>query len=263
MARAQQGVQSIEIGFALLRALAGSSGPLPLKSLAAAASMPAAKAHRYLVSLIRAGLVVQDAASGRYDLGPFALELGLAALGRIDPVRIGTEALHALRDRINETALLAVWGAGGPTIVRWVESTRPVTVNVRVGSTLSLLRSATGRVFLAHLPRTQTRAVLAREGRTVAPSAIERLRARTIRIGLGTVEGDALPGIAALAAPIFGHGGALALVIATLGPQGAFDVRPNGRIARELRACAAEASRRLGAQPVSDGASSAGSAGAR
>jgi DNA-binding IclR family transcriptional regulator len=41
--------------------------------------MPAAKAHRYLVSLIRVRMVVQEA-TGRYDLGPLAVQLGLASL---------------------------------------------------------------------------------------------------------------------------------------------------------------------------------------
>ena len=45
-----------------------------LRDIAQQADMPPAKAHRYLVSLIRAGLVMQDPASSHYDLGPFALK---------------------------------------------------------------------------------------------------------------------------------------------------------------------------------------------
>ncbi|MFY8105148.1 MAG: helix-turn-helix domain-containing protein, partial [Ramlibacter sp.] len=43
------GIQSVEVGFALLDALARAPGPLMLRDLAAAAGMSAAKAHRYLV----------------------------------------------------------------------------------------------------------------------------------------------------------------------------------------------------------------------
>jgi hypothetical protein len=66
-----------------------------LKDLAAAAGMSAAKAHRYLVSFQRLGLVTQDPRSTRYDLGPAALQLGLAALARLDPVRWRASACRA------------------------------------------------------------------------------------------------------------------------------------------------------------------------
>ena len=52
----QQGVQSVEVGARLLKAIGAASAPLMLKELAAAARMPPAKAHRYLVSLARCGL---------------------------------------------------------------------------------------------------------------------------------------------------------------------------------------------------------------
>ena len=70
------GIQSVEVGFGLLEALGAGAGPLMLRDLAAAAGMSAAKAHRYLVSFQRLQLVVQDAASTRYDLGPAALQAG-------------------------------------------------------------------------------------------------------------------------------------------------------------------------------------------
>ena len=58
-----------------------------LRDMAASAHMPAAKAHRYMVSLC-ASAVEQDAASGRYDLGGWRFELGLSGLARLDPVRL-------------------------------------------------------------------------------------------------------------------------------------------------------------------------------
>ena len=62
----QQGIQSIEVGARLLRALAANGRSMMLRDLAQNAAMPAAKAHRYLVSFMRMGLVEQDANTGRY-----------------------------------------------------------------------------------------------------------------------------------------------------------------------------------------------------
>ena len=85
--KARAGIQSVEVGFALLQVLAQGPGAWMLRDLAARAGMPAAKAHRYLVSFQRLGLVVQDSRTTRYDLGPAALQLGLSARARLDGVR--------------------------------------------------------------------------------------------------------------------------------------------------------------------------------
>jgi DNA-binding IclR family transcriptional regulator len=247
----RQGIQSVEIGVRLLRALADAPGAVSLKALALAAGMPASKAHRYLVSFGRAGLVAQDAESGRYDLGPLALTLGLAALGRLNVARVGAWAAGTLRDRIDETVLIAVWGERGPVVIGWEESSKPVTVNVRIGSIMPLLTSATGRVFLGCLPDERTAAFVSAELagprlRGLVRPDPARLIAEVRRHGLGRVDGDMLPGVGALAAPVRDHEGKLAFVLTALGPQGVFDSRWDGATAKVLREVAAAASLRLG-----------------
>ncbi len=247
--KAQQGVQSVETGMALLAALAARARvPASLSDLAAAAGMAPAKAHRYLVSLIRAGMVEQDRASGRYRLGGAALNVGLAALGALDVMRLAGEALERLCEAIDETVLLAVWGNKGPVVVRWEEASRPVTTNVRAGSVMPLLNSATGRVFAAFLPEAQTTAMIAAEA-AQAPALAEgydTILSETRTRGLGRVKGDLLPGVAGLAAPVFDHQGDLVAVIAALGPQGQFDGAWDGAVAKVLKAAADVLSRRLG-----------------
>ena len=147
------GIQSVEVGFALLDALGQAPGPLMLRDLAAAAGMSAAKAHRYLVSFQRLELVTQDGASTRYDLGPAALKLGLASLSRLDAVKLARERAAGLMEQIGHTVALAVWGNHGPTIVPWEESPQAVTVNLRLGDVMPLLSSATGRCFAAWLSK--------------------------------------------------------------------------------------------------------------
>src|SRR2546430_7288062 len=132
-----------------------------LRDLAKDAGMSAAKAHRYLVSFQRLQLVVQDAASSRYDLGPAALKMGLASLERLDGVKLARERVVRLMEEIGHTLALAVWGNQGPTIVHWEESPQAITVNLRLGDVMPLLSSATGLCFLAfmsqHHPAPQNR----------------------------------------------------------------------------------------------------------
>ena len=82
----RRGVQSVDVGGRLLNALCEYRYPVRLKELAAASDMPPAKAHRYITSLVRIGLAVQDERTGLYSLGPLALRLGLIAIERNDIV---------------------------------------------------------------------------------------------------------------------------------------------------------------------------------
>jgi DNA-binding IclR family transcriptional regulator len=228
----------------VLVAVSQGPGPRALKDIASAAGMAPSSAHRHLTSLVRAGMAEQHDATGRYDLGPLVIELGLLALARRDPVRLIGSSLEELRDRLDETVFLAVWGNRGPTIVRWEESARAVTVNVRVGSVLPLMKSATGRVFLTWLQPASIADLLSREG--AAPKQVEFLRRTTCQRGLGCVEGDLLPGVASLSAPVFNHQGDLVAAISALGPQGDFNTDPNGPTGRTLKHAADQLSARLG-----------------
>jgi DNA-binding IclR family transcriptional regulator len=248
----KQGVRSVEVGLRLVKLLAEKAQPLALKDLAAGAGMPAAKAHRYLVSLIRAGLAEQDRESARYRLGPLALDFGLAALRQLDVLKFGGEALADLRAAIDETVLLAVWGNKGPVVARWEESSHPVATNVRAGWVMPLVNSATGRCFAAYQPDSLTAPLLEAEfqlrpdERQRYPARLEEIRAH----GLSRVEGDLLRGVASVAAPAFNHAGAVVAVIAALGPQGAFDVAWDGRNAAAVKQAAARLSARLGFRPA-------------
>ena len=254
------GIQSVEVGFALLDVLANAPGPLMLRDLAASAGMSAAKAHRYLVSFQRLGLVGQDTATTRYELGPTTLRLGLATLSRLDAVKMARERLPELGEQIGQTLALAVWGNRGPTLVHWQESPRAVPVNLRLGDVMPLLSSATGRCFAAFLGHgvgsDQARELIAHEmaqaremGRQDVPTnagELEQLLRETRQQGLGRVKNVLLPGISGFCAPVFDADGHLALGVVSMGSSATFDADPHGAVATVLRRMAGQLSADLG-----------------
>src|SRR6185436_14661409 len=151
-AKGRRGIQSVEVGGRLLHALAHHGRAMALKDLAADAGMPAAKAHPYLVSFGHIGLVEQEPDSGRYALGPLALQMGLISLQQADPVRIAAPLLPDLAARTEQTVALVVWGTRGPTIVLREASPSAVHVDMRHGTVFSIASTASGRLFAAHLP---------------------------------------------------------------------------------------------------------------
>ena len=254
--KARAGIQSLEVGFALLDVLTQTPGPLMLRDLAARAGMSAAKAHRYLVSFQRLGLVVQDSRTTRYDLGPTALKLGLAALSRLDAVRLARERMPPLMEQIGHTLALAVWGNHGPTIVHWEESPPAVTANLRLGDVMPLLASATGRCFAAHVAP-EAIAPLVREElaraqklqRTDLPrtqAEVNTLLAEVRTRGVARVVDTLLPGIVGFCAPVFDADGHMALGIVTLGSIATFDPEWGGAVEQPLRAAALQLSQDLG-----------------
>ncbi len=253
----QPGVKSVQVGLRVLEALAAAYRPMMLSELAKAVAMPSAKVHRYLASLSRAGIVEQDGPGGCYALGPLALTLGLSALHQLDYVRVAGAGVAALRDRTEQTGLVAVWGSAGPTIVRWEECRRPMAVNVRVGSVLRLLDSATGLVFAAFLPRHVTGGLLASEMQGRDAAQVEQRLADVRARRMARVRGQQMASINALSAPVFDHTEALVAVMTLLGPETRFDVTWDGPLAAVLRDAASAASARLGAATPEAPASSA------
>ena len=250
------GIQSVEVGFGLLQVLGDAAGPLMLRDLARAANMSAAKAHRYLVSFQRLQLVVQDASSTRYDLGPAALKLGLASLSRLDAVKLARARITLLMEEIGHTLALAVWGNHGPTIVHWEESPSAVTVNLRLGDVMPLLSSATGLCFAAYAPKEAIAPMLKEEmaraqkqGRTGLPGTLAEVRGlldEVRRRGVARVVDTLLPGIVAFCVPVFDSDGHIALGMVALGPAGTFDPEWGGAVERPLRAAATQLSSDLG-----------------
>ena len=243
-----KGIQSIELGFRLLEALERSEAALSLSELSQRTGLSPSKARNYLVSLKRVALVQQDGATGRYDLGPGALRLGLTALRRLEPIDLAYAEMRRAISAVGATMFLSVWGNVGPVIVRWLEGPHPVTVEVRSGSVLPVLNSATGRVFAAYLPHALTEPVIAAQTADAAldQGSLSNLR-RTVREdGFGRVDGDLLPGISGLAVPILDHEHRLRAVMTAIGKRGQVDLTPDGRLASELRMLAQRVTRKIG-----------------
>lgn len=215
----RRGIQSVEIGLGVLAGLAACRGPAALSAVAQAAGLSASQTHRYLASLIAAGMAKQDAGSGHYDLDAGAIRLGLAALARLD-VFAGADA--AMRNYVRETArtcLVAVWGDAGATVVRWFPGDPPVVTSLAIGSVLPVLQSATGHVFYAFGDLTLIDAK-ARAERAASATArainIGALRKKVRADQVARVDGDLIPGLRVVSAPVFDLQGRLSIVVTSI-----------------------------------------------
>lgn len=252
----QQGVQGVEIGLRVAYALANSSGPMALRQLAEATGLAPSKVHRYLVSLCRSSLVEQNRGDGRYDLSKGAIRLGLAALSRLDEFRVADETIQTLSDETGLAVTVMTWGSHGPTVVRRIQPIQPIIATTRVGTLISVVNSASGRVFAAFMPADIVDPVVTAEfasqrhptsmGRPIDREAFDKIVADVRRKRIARVRSDFLTGFDAIAVPIFDHEKQIVMTIALIGPTRIIDLSLDGTQARALIAAGRGLSERLG-----------------
>ncbi|MFA5962574.1 MAG: IclR family transcriptional regulator [Sphingomonas sp.] len=251
-------VQSIEVGFRVLRVLRMAEGPLPLREIAARAGMPPSKVHLYLVSFVRENMAYQDLHNGHYGLGSFAIQLGLAAIRQLDVVALAADTLTELRDKTDCAIYLSLWGDRGPCIVAKADGTLQGAFLIRLGYILPMTTTATGLVFLAHLPPVEAERAL---GAQAAYDA-DRVRTRALskeelaessekirKDGYSSTAGMLNRNFAAIAAPIFDHSGKIAATITLLGPTDYMSRTRLKEFSKMLLASTQAVSERMGAIP--------------
>jgi DNA-binding IclR family transcriptional regulator len=219
------GIKAIEVAGRILEVLVRAQKPVALRELATGGHMSPGKVHRYLASFVTSGLARQDPDTRRYALGPLAMRLGLAALNSHQPLHDAILLQRKLRNHLDETMVLSVWGAQGPTVVHVEESSQPIIMTMRIGAALPMLATATGLVFAAFLPRHFTEPLMmtslkADDGFNVFArdsASIERLIVQVREQGFAYNQGHLMPDVSALAFPLIDRAATLVAVMALMG----------------------------------------------
>lgn len=259
----QLGIQSVEVAGDILNALIHADGPLKLAELAQRAGMPSAKAHRYLVSLIRIGLATRDGVSARYDLGPIALQLGLKGFSRFEPLRFAEGTLREIVDQVGETAALAVWGEKGPTMIRIIEARHEFATTIALTHHCPMTYSATGLLFCSFEDAARTDTAIEREleqnrrsgrlnvphDRAILARAIQETRAR----GFACMSDGGGEGYGAVSAPVFDVTYSLCMALTVFGRANRVDASPGGVLGKVVADAARRLSRSLGYREPSSG----------
>ena len=250
----RRGIQSVDIGFRVLAALAAEPEPATLGTVGGRSNLSASQAHRYLASLVASGMAQQSSASGRYHLGPQAIQIGLAALARTDLFAEADPAVAAFTHDTGRTTLIAARGPLGPTVVRWHAGRVPVTTSLAVGSVLPLLGSATGHAFLSFMSADEAAGLL--ESQPAAQrrmSDVAAIRERVRGAMSASVDELLIPGLRATAVPILDMQQRAALVVTVMATP-AFERRDDAAVVEKLIDVCSKLTDRIGGQwPIAAG----------
>jgi DNA-binding IclR family transcriptional regulator len=235
--------RTVVFGLRLLKVVTNARKPMALTEIATQMSISPSRTHRYLSSLCEAGFVKKSSDTGRYDVGPGAIELGIAAASRVSGMQMAKEAMEDLTAATGLVSYICIWGSNGPTIIRREQGAVQTAVRILEGSTLPM-PTATGQIFLAYLPAEKTRDLLLRdisEWNATAPKnrhvTVEQIdktvrRVQAARIARST--GMRNPTWTAFSAPIF-RGGKFTMALTLIGVTRTFNTQLDGEVASHLK----------------------------
>lgn len=223
MSEGSRPMGTVERAIAVLHALSEAPGDLGNNEIARRTDINPSTVSRLLATLANDELVTRAIDTGRFRLGPRLVELGNAALARIDLRQLCRPHLEALTETTGETATLSVPYQQGTITVDFVQSPSSVRSVAQVGRPSVAHATATGKVFLAFAGAPPTARMTPYTSRTVTDPAelatqIDLIRRRRWAQAVREREED----LNALAAPVLSATDVLVGVVGLQGPAGRF-----------------------------------------
>jgi DNA-binding IclR family transcriptional regulator len=248
----RQGIDAVEVAGAILQALLRCPRPARLKDIEIATGIPSAKIHRYLVSMIRCGLVRRHGSSGRYDFGLLAHQVGQVVARDNDVVAQIEARLAQFSQHIGEVVGVAQWVGNGVAFVNWFESSPEFSIRLKPGMQLDITTSATAKLLAAYLTREVTEPLVRNElaaRQMHSAGEIERVYGEYAEIrarGIANSLGARRSGLNALSVPIFDSEGQVVVAVTALGMAPRFDADIAGPLASQMLALSEELSAQMG-----------------
>jgi DNA-binding IclR family transcriptional regulator len=240
----------------ILECVAAAEAGLSHADIARALDIPKSSLTRLLRSLAARRYLALEPDAGRFTIGPQVLPLSRAYLARLDPVRLVGPVARSLRDALGEAVTLAVLDDADMVVLVQEPSGKPLAPIAKVGDRSPALLSASGKAIAAFLGEAEIDRLVGALARLkdaparLAPRVLSK-QLQDIRAGgIAISREEAIPGVAALALPVFGPDETRPLAaLAVALPAFRLDDAARSRIERQLRPAAAEATTRLGGSP--------------
>jgi IclR family acetate operon transcriptional repressor len=219
----------IERSFKIIEELASFPTGRTLSELSTELDMPLSATHRLLNDLIKAGYVRKDERHGDFSLTTKLVSIGLRVLSASGIVDIAQPILERLAGRTGELVrLAAVDGDQLLYIAKAQGATQGLRYDPEMGRAVRLSCSAAGYVWLSSKSDEEALRLVSLQGfedpakvGPAAPSTIKgvltHVRA-TRKRGFGLTVDLFLPAMSSMAAPVYGHDGAIRALLIVAGP---------------------------------------------
>jgi len=244
--------ETLDLSLRLLERLADAREPVGVSELAREFGSSKATVYRHVQTMARHGFVRQDPATQRYQAGVKLFILGERLRDRFDVLAAARKEMAPLRDETGQAVTVSALVEDQILVLELLQGRTIVEFGTRPGTVLDLHASAHGKVALAFGPPDLQERSLARPLKPWTPQtirtrpALERAIAQVRARGWATAPNEVLPGVNALAAPIFDHRGAYAGAIAIVGSTQYIAATPTPQQTALVTGAAQRVSRELG-----------------
>jgi DNA-binding IclR family transcriptional regulator len=232
-------VRVLRKAVAVLETLSAAGRPVGLAELARRMKYPKPTIYRILRSFEELGYLARDRETGSY-----VPTSRLAQLGRhghvLDLRRRALPAMEGLHEEFDETVNLGVLEGDQISYAACLETTRPLRLMVRPGSSDPFYCTALGRAIAAFLPDREREELVSRvrfqtrTAKTVRTKAVlERILRDTRRRGWAVEQEECDPGVVCIGAPLLEKGYPVAAISVTI-PRIRYSPSRERDIARQL-----------------------------
>lgn len=223
---------------------------LSLQEIAERIRMPKTTAFRLVATLERAGFLV------RMDNQQYCLSLKMARLGglvrsTLSVREIARPVMLEVNEQTKETITLSTAIGNERMVLEVVDSPSPLMSMARLGQHIPMLLGAASRVLMAYMEPQELEQVLRVNTAGVDNldrAAFDRELTRARRQGYAISRGTRVPGLTAIAVPIFDMSDRVPYCLAVTGPSVRIDPR-DLELADIMMAAGRDISNRLGASP--------------
>ncbi len=146
---------SAERSLRLIGLLAAQGRPMSLAELAQALSLPKATMHRLCSQLLESGHLARDVEGRSFSVGPMLRRLAFDTLNHGVVRGLRHTVLAALVRQIGETCNFTTLDGAQVLYLDRVEAQWPLRLTLDVGSHVPLHCTASGKLFLAMMPKAQ------------------------------------------------------------------------------------------------------------
>jgi DNA-binding IclR family transcriptional regulator len=246
-------IQSVKRATDIISLFTSSQTSLGVTQIAALLGLNKATVWGLITTLEQQGFLQQDTDTLKYGVGPKLFELGMVYVGSLEINAKASRLAHALASRTGLNVRIGIWDGGGVLVTLLALPKTGDSFSHQLGPRVPAHCSGIGKALLAYLEPDELQAYLSqteleRYTRTTIVSVEKLLKdlESTRERGYAISSEEMVPGLVALAAPIFGKTkklvGAMSISYSpTNGTSKHVD-----KVAADLLSTAAEISRQMG-----------------
>jgi DNA-binding IclR family transcriptional regulator len=251
-ARTKAATGTVDLSLYLLEYLVASRKPVGVTDLAKVFQSSKPTIYRHLQALVKHGFARQDEETNRYEAGIKLLVLGEALRERFNILAAARSEMAMLREATGQAVSLSAFINDEVITLELLQGRTVVEFGVKPGTKMDLHATAHGKLALAFGPpelfeKLEPGSLKSWTADTIKSlPALKRAIVLIRKSGWATAANEIVPGVNALAAPVFDHREAYTGAVAIIGSTHLMGAKPRAELVALVTRAAQQISRALG-----------------